>query len=59
MILHENELKVLASTIKGKYTKEEIDFLVSLLKPVVRIDERKDNPYGTYASAAKCPYCGK
>jgi hypothetical protein len=54
------ELQAMARNINQKYSAEEIDYLVSLIKQK-RLDEvRKQLPYGAYASSsAKCPYCGK
>ena len=59
MIRYEVEIRQMALRINEKYSEEEIDFLVSLFRKR-RLDEvRKENPYGTYASTSKCPYCGK
>ena len=54
------ELQQLARSINQKYSAEEIDYLVGLIKQK-RLDEiRKALPYGAYASSStRCPYCGK
>ena len=56
----QSELQQLARSINQKYSVEEIDYLVGLIKQKRLEEIRKALPYGTYASSStRCPYCGK